>query len=113
MTDAIITHRVNDNLSPEIQADLSITDTHHSLEIQLHTLGFDEVKQLMAQLLQQNCGLMAKQLINRILQASDLAQLKLCQMQWITALQESRISSNELNFHLKQINFSLQKIMSS
>lgn len=113
MTDAIITHRVNDNLSPEIQADLSITDTHHSLEIQLHTLGFDEVKQLMAQLLQQNCGLMAKQLINRILQASDLAQLKLCQMQWITALQESRISSKELNFHLKQINFSLQKIMSS
>ena len=113
MTDAIITHRVNDNLSPEIQADLSITDTHHPLEIQLHTLGFDEVKQLMAQLLQQNCGLMAKQLINRILQASDLAQLKLCQMQWITALQESRISSNELNFHLKQINFSLQKIMSS
>lgn len=113
MTDAIITHRVNDNLSPEIQADLSITDTHHPLEIQLHTLGFDEVKQLMAQLLQQNCGLMAKQLINRILQASDLAQLKLCQMQWITTLQESRISSNELNFHLKQINFSLQKIMSS
>lgn len=113
MTDAIITHRVNDNLSPEIQADLSITDTHHPLEIKLHTLGFDEVKQLMAQLLQQNCGLMAKQLINRILQASDLAQLKLCQMQWITALQESRISSNELNFHLKQINFSLQKIMSS
>ena len=113
MTDAIITHRVNDNLSPEIQADLSITDTHHSLEIQLHTLGFDEVKQLMAQLLQQNCGLMAKQLINRILQASDLAQLKLCQMQCITALQESRISSKELNFHLKQINFSLQKIMSS
>ena len=113
MTDAIITHRVNDNLSPEIQADLSITDTHHPLEIKLHTLGFDEVKQLMAQLLQQNCGLMAKQLINRILQASDLAQLKLCQMQWITALQESRISSKELNFHLKQINFSLQKIMSS
>lgn len=113
MTDAIITHRVNDNLSPEIQADLSITDTHHPLEIKLHTLGFDEVKQLMAQLLQQNCGLMAKQLINRILQASDLAQLKLCQMQWITTLQESRISSNELNFHLKQINFSLQKIMSS
>jgi hypothetical protein len=113
MTDAIITHRVNDNLSPEIQADLSITDTHHPLEIKLHTLGFDEVKQLMAQLLQQNCGLMAKQLINRILQASELAQLKLCQMQWITALQESRISSNELNFHLKQINFSLQKIMSS
>lgn len=113
MTDAIITHRVNDNLSSEIQADLSITDTHHPLEIKLHTLGFDEVKQLMAQLLQQNCGLMAKQLINRILQASDLAQLKLCQMQWITTLQESRISSNELNFHLKQINFSLQKIMSS
>ena len=113
MTDAIITHRVNDNLSPEIQADLSITDTQHPLEIQLHTLGFDEVKHLMAQLLQQNCGLMAKQLINRILQASDLAQLKLCQMQWITTLQESRISSNELNFHLKQINFSLQKIMSS
>ena len=64
----------------------------------------------MAHLLQQNCGLMAKQLINRILQTQDLRSLKLCQMQWITALQESRIAPAELKQNLQQINYSLQKL---
>ncbi|MDN5513038.1 hypothetical protein [Acinetobacter sp.] len=97
----------------------SITDSSaqqpsHENEMQLSAeiLDFEQVKQLMVQLLQQHCGLMAKQLITRILQTTDLRSLKQCQIQWITILQESRIAPQELNRCLSQINFSLQKLMS-
>lgn len=73
-------------------------------------LDFDDVKYLMAQLLQKYCGLMAKQLILRIQGSEDIRALKLCQMQWITQLQETRIPPKELNRILHQINFSLQKL---
>jgi len=90
-----------------------VTESQNEIEMIIEALDFEEVKQLMAQRLQQNCGLMAKQLINRILQTQDLRNLKLCQMQWITELQESRISAHDLNQCLKQINFSLQKLNAS
>jgi deoxyribonuclease-4 len=72
--------------------------------------SFEELKQLMVQLLQQHCGLMAKQLITQISQVQDLHHLRLCQVQWITELQETRIPSQQLNHCLKQINASLQKL---
>ena len=53
---------------------------------------------------------MAKQLIQRILQAQDIRSLKLCQMQWITSLQETRLPPKTLNQILQQINHSLQKL---
>lgn len=87
-----------------------VTAPQNQIEVVVEALGFEEVKQLMIHLLQQNCGLMAKQLTTRILQTQDLRSLKLCQMQWITELQESRIPAHELNQCLKQINFSLQKL---
>src|SRR5690606_6230729 len=90
-----------------------MTAPKNEIEVRLDVLSFEEVKQLMAQRIQQNCGLMAKQLINRILQTQDLRSLKLCQMQWITELQESRISAHDLNQCLKQINFSLQRLNAS
>ena len=86
------------------------TEPQHEIELTLEELSFEQVKHLMAQLLQQNCGLMGKQLTTRILNSHDLRSLKLCQMQWITELQESRIRPHELNQCLKQINFSLQKL---
>ncbi|NCI77279.1 hypothetical protein [Acinetobacter kanungonis] len=76
----------------------------------LVALDFEDVKYLMAQLLQKYCGLMAKQLVMRIQGAEDLRSLKLCQMQWITQLQETRIPPKELNRILHQINFSLQRL---
>ncbi|OAL78448.1 hypothetical protein AY606_08455 [Acinetobacter sp. SFB] len=91
----------------------AIETQNEIIEVIIDALDFEEVKQLMAHLLQQNCGLMAKQLTNRILHTQDLRSLKLCQMQWITTLQESRISAHELNQCLKQINFSLQKLNAS
>ena len=101
------------SLSPSITA---ITDTEvekEAIEVFVEALNFEQVKQLMAHLLQQNCGLMAKQLTTRILETQDLRSLKLCQMQWITELQESRLTAHELNQCLKQINFSLQKLNAS
>ncbi|MCO8108594.1 hypothetical protein [Acinetobacter indicus] len=79
----------------------------------LVALRFEDTKQLMASLLQRYCGLMAKQLILRIQAAPDIRSLKLCQMQWITELQESRLPPKELNHALQQINFSLQSLQSA
>ncbi|NNH87525.1 hypothetical protein [Acinetobacter terrae] len=90
-----------------------VTESQNEIEMIIEALDFEEVKQLMTHLLQQNCGLMAKQLTTRIQQTQDLRSLKLCQMQWITELQESRIPADELNQCLKQINFSLQKLNAS
>ncbi|NNG81542.1 hypothetical protein [Acinetobacter sp. ANC 5378] len=101
------------SLSPYIAAIADTEVEKEVIEVSVEALNFEQVKQLMAHLLQQNCGLMAKQLTNRILQTQDLRSLKLCQMQWITELQESRIPAHELNQCLKQINFSLQKLNAS
>lgn len=88
-----------------------VTATHHkAVEPVLEAMSFEEVKQLMAQLLSQYCGLMAKQLMVQIQTAQDIRSLKLCQMQWITNLQESRISPQQLNHALQQVNHSLQEL---
>ncbi|OTG69117.1 hypothetical protein B9T25_00470 [Acinetobacter sp. ANC 4470] len=101
-------------LIPEVaHSNSPATEPQHEIDVNLEELNFDDVKHLMAQLLQQNCGLMGKQLTTRILNSHDLRSLKLCQMQWITELQESRIRPHELNQCLKQINFSLQKLNAS
>ena len=108
-TTAAITPSISSIADPISQ----VTESQNEIEMIIEALDFEEVKQLMTHLLQQNCGLMAKQLTTRILQTQDLRSLKLCQMQWITTLQESRIPADELNQCLKQINFSLQKLNAS
>lgn len=77
-------------------------------EIILPKLNFHETKHLMVQLLRQNCGLMAKMLIQKIENAEHSQALKHCQMQWLTALQETRISPVELNKNLQMINHSMR-----
>lgn len=76
-------------------------------------ISFDEIKCKMAHLLQTHCGLMTKQLVIQIQQAKSIRDIKLCQMQWITALQESRISPLELNQAMQQINHALHHLQSS
>lgn len=73
-------------------------------------LDFDDIKQTMISLLKTHCGLMAKQLILKIQAAQSIREIKLCQMQWITALQETRITPSELNQNMQNINQSLQNI---
>lgn len=74
-------------------------------------LYFEDIQQLMIDTLQRYCGLMAKIHIQKIARAQNIDQLKQCQMQWITALQESRIPPTALNQLLKQINYSLAALM--
>ncbi|TCB52407.1 hypothetical protein E0H80_00605 [Acinetobacter sp. ANC 4779] len=112
--EAITTTSGSSSISSIIHHSSQAIETQNEIkEVIIDALDFEEVKQLMAHLLQQNCGLMAKQLTTRILHTQDLRSLKLCQMQWITSLQESRIPAHELNQCLKQINFSLQKLNAS
>lgn len=76
----------------------------------LEALSFTDLKEMMVVTLQKYCGLLAKQQIHNILQAQDLSSLKLCQIQWLTSLQESRIHPQELHQKLQQINFSYEEI---
>ncbi|SUU21919.1 hypothetical protein [Acinetobacter haemolyticus] len=78
--------------------------------IELEKLPFVEIQQLMIQTLTHYCGLMARPLIQKIQAVSTLPQLKACQMQWITSLQESRITPTQLNQTLRLINYSVEHL---
>lgn len=71
---------------------------------------FEQLQAYMCSYLQRYCGLMAKKLIEKIQHTDDLAQLKACQMQWITLLNESNIQPERLQQALQQINYSLKNI---
>ncbi|MFV5504037.1 MULTISPECIES: hypothetical protein [unclassified Acinetobacter] len=83
---------------------------NHSHLPEPQALYFEDLKYLMMESLQKYCGLMAKQQVQHISLARDARSLKLCQMQWTTSLQESRIAPQELNHILKQINFALDQL---
>ena len=83
------------------------------IKTELSYISFEDIKQKMAGLLQTHCGLMTRQLVIQIQQAKSIRDIKFCQMQWITALQESRISPHELSQTMQQINYSLQHLQSS
>ena len=76
----------------------------------LEKLAFVEIQQVMVQTLTTYCGLMARPLVQKIQSIKTLQQLKSCQMQWITSLQESRIPPTQLNQTLKVINYSVQHL---
>ncbi|UUS64301.1 MULTISPECIES: hypothetical protein [unclassified Acinetobacter] len=71
---------------------------------------FDELQNFMCSYLQRYCGLMAKKLMLNIQQATDIAELKACQMQWITCLNESNIQPKLLQHALQQINYSIKNL---
>lgn len=107
----IIVKKVAEHTSLHNQSDIAPTPQVNLAldnEIILQKLNFNETKNLMILLLRQNCGLMAKMLIQKIENAEHSQALKLCQMQWLTALQETRISPIELNKNLQMINYSMQ-----
>ncbi|MCZ3009656.1 hypothetical protein NYY91_09470 [Acinetobacter baumannii] len=105
----------NADLTGEIK--VSLESSCHSSNIEniqpvvpFKQLTFEEIQLLMKQSLSQYCGLMAKPLIQKIEQIKNLQELKMCQMQWITSLQESRIPPHELAHTLHSINYSIQLI---
>jgi hypothetical protein len=122
-TDAIPSHGV-DLTQSEINTALTPSPTPLSRTIEQHDsntaseqsfkkMYLEDIKELMIESLQRYCGLMAKIYIQNIAKAQDVQRLKQCQMQWITALQESRIPPETLNQLLKQINYSLSALMNS
>ena len=77
------------------------------------TLSFEEIQQLMIKTLSSYCGLMTKPLVQKIEKTTTIQELKLCQIQWITSLQESRIPPQELARALRTINYSIQLLSQS
>lgn len=102
-------HNIQQSTQPSTTVEAQNTET----TAELSYINFDDIKQKMSTLLQTHCGLMTKQLVIQIQQAKSIRDIKFCQMQWITALQESRISPQELNQTMQQINYSLQHLQSS
>lgn len=88
-------------------------DPNTTSEQSFKKLYLEDIKELMIESLQRYCGLMAKIYIQNIARSQDVQSLKKCQMQWVTALQESRIPPETLNQLLKQINYSLSALMNS
>jgi len=74
------------------------------------TLNQEQIRSLMLDSLKKYCGLLAKQHIQNIAQAPDIKALKVCQVQWLTLLQESRMPSQELNQLFKQISHALSML---
>ncbi|MFA3083636.1 hypothetical protein [Acinetobacter pittii] len=110
---------IDDNKNGDIVGEIQVTQSSSfqlspteitQPPIQVQQLSLEEIQQLMKQTLSQYCGLMAKPLIQKIEQIKTLQELKMCQMQWITSLQESRIPPNELARTLHSINYSIQFI---
>lgn len=94
-------------LSEQKTLDQPSTTYFQSL-IPSHPLSFEDIQQLMMKTLSNYCGLMTKPLIQKIEKATTIQELKLCQVQWITSLQESRIPPQELASALRTINYSIQ-----
>ena len=95
---------------PKVGAIPVLSETVEVVEAPIEKLAFVEIQQIMIQTLTTYCGLMARPLVQKIQSIKSLQQLKACQMQWITSLQESRIPPMQLNQTLKQINFSVQQL---
>lgn len=98
--------------SAESTPDLHLNMQHHANPNFEH-LNIHQIQTLMIELLEQYCGLMAKPLIHEIRKANQVSSLKICQMQWITSLQESRIAPILLNQNLQKINAAIQQVVHS
>lgn len=83
---------------------INATDLSH-----IQVLEFHQIQVLMIELLEQYCGLMAKHVIVEIKKSQSIHSLKICQIQWITYLHESRIAPILLKQHLQLINISIQQ----
>ena len=99
-------------LSEQKTLDQSST-TYFQPVISSKALSFEEIQLLMIKTLSSYCGLMTKPLVQKIEKATTIQELKLCQMQWITSLQESRIPPQELASALHTINYSIQLLQES
>lgn len=108
--------------SPNLVGEIQLTEqktldqsstTYFQPVISSKALSFEEIQLLMMKTLSSYCGLMTKPLVQKIEKATTIQELKLCQIQWITSLQESRIPPQELASALHTINYSIQLLQES
>ncbi|USP41562.1 hypothetical protein [Acinetobacter sp. XS-4] len=99
-------------LSKQKTLDQSNT-TYFQPVISSEALSFEEIQLLMMKTLSSYCGLMTKPLVQKIEKTATIQNLKVCQVQWITSLQESRIPPQELASALHTINYSIQLLQES
>lgn len=73
-------------------------------------LSFEQIKNLMLSSLKSYCGLLGFGLMRDIQQASRMAQLRMCQMQWVTLLSESKADAMQVKNWISQMNYSYQQM---
>lgn len=78
--------------------------------LSLEALSFEQIKHLMVSSLKSYCGLLGFALSRDIQQASRMAQLRLCQMQWVTLLSESKADAMQVKRWISQLNHSYQHL---
>lgn len=81
-----------------------------AVEIPDVVLSLDEVKMMMAASLRRYCGLLAAPLVRDIEKAATAAQLRMCQMRWVTLLTESRAGAHNIAMWKEQINENLKNL---
>lgn len=98
------------------QWELRVIEQNHAQQqnsqeaLSLEVLSFEQIKQLMVNSLKSYCGLLGFGLIRDIQEASRMAQLRLCQMQWVTLLSESKADAMQLRHWVSQLNHSYQHL---
>lgn len=79
-------------------------------DIPPEALSFEQIKNLMVNSLKSYCGLLGFGLMRDIQQASRMAQLRMCQMQWVTLLSESKADAMQVKHWVSQLNYSYQQL---
>ncbi|WP_436916129.1 hypothetical protein [Acinetobacter gandensis] len=114
------THDIPSN-TPQQSTSLPTFEDHHksfhkelvSENLVFIEQDFETLQLYMCNLLHQYCGLMAKKLVISIQNTEKISQLKSCQMQWTTLLNESHIQPKLLRHALQQVNYSLNHLQTA
>ncbi|WP_180081463.1 MULTISPECIES: hypothetical protein [unclassified Acinetobacter] len=114
------THDIPSN-TPQQSTSLPTFEDHHksfhkelvSENLVFIEQDFETLQLYMCNLLHQYCGLMAKKLVISIQNTEEISQLKSCQMQWTTLLNESHIQPKLLRHALQQVNYSLNHLQTA
>jgi len=114
------THDIPSNTPQQSTSLPTFEDHHKSFHKELFSENlvfieqdFETLQLYMCNLLHQYCGLMAKKLVISIQNAEEISQLKSCQMQWTTLLNESHIQPKVLRQALQQVNYSLNNLQTA
>lgn len=96
---------IQDKTKPTPPIITPISPQQPQVNIVFNEDGFNDIKKLMIETLEQYCGLLAQSHIRQLERTTTSQQLHQCHRIWITLLQESRIPTTylqSLNQHIQQ-----------